>query len=373
MKRINIVIVLICATSLSLSAQLNLKKLKDKAAEQVNTSTKQPAQVVSQEKSSSESVFGPKKIDMEKLDEQPEGNVKNLSLFYAAGWETMKNTVGLVLSSPDGINWKEEFKSPSMAIADVAYGEGKIVAVAGTTVFFTTDGTTWKSVEGTTNGILNGAYSSVAYGVGMFVAVGTTNTVAFSKDGETWVRYFGEEIDPEYDDGVIHFYGVSFCNGKFYFVGNSNRIVTMVPDAKQGLIKEKCSTLGRVTDRLDDVAYGNNAYVAVGTKDDYYSTDGLNWTVTSPEWQNWGIYYANGLFVKACGFGRIFTSPDGANNNWTEVFQMMRTKLNDACYGNNKWIVTGDMGKVVTSTDGQSWEYHEFKPLYAVKKVIFIP
>jgi len=357
--------------TIQISAQVNLKGLKDKTGKTVTKETKSATQPSTQEKSSSGSVWDTPKVDMEKLEEKPVGTIKNLAKFYGAGYEIMKNTIGLVLSSADGINWKEEFKSQHIAITDVAYGEGKIVAVGGKTVFFTNDGTTWNSVEGTTNGILNGGYSSVAYGAGMFVACGTTATLSFSKDGETWVKYFGEEIDPEYDQGKTHFYGVSFANGKFYVVGNSQRIVSFIPDPKDGLKKEKCTVLGQITNRLDDLVYGNGVYVAVGAKEDYVSTDGLNWQITNPEWQIWGIGFANGLFVKACGFGRVFTSPDGSDNSWTEAYNGSGLFW-DAAYGNNIWLVTGKDGAVVTSKDCAKWEYHEIKPFYTIKKLIFI-
>jgi hypothetical protein len=372
MKKMHVLFCLAGILCLPLSAQVNLKKLKEKAEKSVSKPTSPPTQVATPEKSSTGSVWDTKKVDMEKLEEKPEGSVKNMSLFYGAGYEVMKNTIGLILSSADGISWKEEFKAPTTAITDVAYGDGKIVGVGDTKVFFTTDGNTWQSVEGTINGALNGGYNSVAYGAGMFVAVGTTATLTFSKDGETWVKYFGEELDPEYDAGVTHLYGVSFANGKFYVVGNSNRIISLIPDAKEGLKKEKCTVLGQVTNRLDDLAYGNNVYVAVGAKDDYISADGLNWEPTKPEWQIWGIGYANGLFVKACGFGRVFTSPDGSNNSWKEAFQMSRTMFWDANYGNGKWVVTGKDGAVLTSTDGQKFDYHSVKPSYTIKKLIFI-
>ena len=368
MKTINLTILCALLVTLPLSAQLDLKKMKDKA----KSTVQEEAQPSTTEKGSSGSVWEIKKVDMEKLEEKPAGAIKDVSKFYGAGYEMMKNTIGLVLSSPDGVNWKEEFKSQSIAITDVAYGEGKIVAVGGTTVFFTTDGETWKSVEGTTNGVLNGAYNSVAYGAGMFVACGTTATLSFSKDGETWVKYFGEELDPEYDAGVTHFYGVSFANGKFYVVGNSQRIISLIPDPKDGLKKEKCTVLGQVTNRFDDLAYGNNTYVVVGAKEDYISTDGLNWEVTNPEWQNWGICYANGLFVKACGFSRVFTSPDGSDNSWKEAYKSSRVMFWDAAYGNNMWLVTGKDGAMLTSNDGENFEYHEIKPRYTIKKVIFI-
>lgn len=356
----------------TLAAQVNLKGLKDKAEKTVTKESQSSAKQSTSEKSTGGSVFADKKVDMEKLAEKPEGTIKNVGKFYGAGYEIMKNTIGLVLSSSDGITWKEEFKSQSIAITDVAYGEGKIVAVGGQTVFYTTDGKTWSTAEEISNGIINGGYSSVAYGAGMFVACGTTATLAFSKDGETWVKYFGEEIDPDYDQGKTHFYGVSFANGKFYVVGNSQRIVSFIPDPKDGLKKEKCTVLGQITNRLDDLVYGNGAYVAVGAKEDYVSTDGLNWQVTNPEWQIWGIAYSNGLFVKACGFGRVFTSPDGSDNSWKEAYQTQRVLFWDAAYGNNTWLVTGKDGAMLTSKDAIKWDYHDIKPSYTIKKVVFI-
>jgi len=368
MKQITLITLCVFIAVLSAQGQLNMKKLKDKAQSSVSS----PATKSSTSSSSENSVFKVKKVDMEALEEKPAGTVKGLSKFYGAGYEIMKNTIGLVLSSADGVNWNQEFVANETELVSVAYGEGKIVAVGGDKVFYTADGKTWNKVESATNAPLNGGYCAVTYGGGMFVAVGTTATLTFSKDGETWVRYFGEELDPDYDAGKTHFYGVSFVNGKFYVVGNSNRIISLIPDVKEGLKKEKCTVLGQVTNRLNEVTFGNNTYLAVGAKDDYISTDGQNWTPTKPEWQIWGASYANGLFVKACGFGRVFTSPTAQNNTWEEVYYAQRTMFWDACYGNNMWIVTGKDGNSLTSADGKEWENHTIKPSYTIKSLIFI-
>lgn len=70
----------------------------------------------------------------------------------------------------------------------------------------------------------------------------------------------------------------------------------------------------QITSRLNEMAYGNGNFIAVGATQDYISTDGDNWEENAPDWQNWGITFGGGKFVKACGFGRIFSSETGQSN-----------------------------------------------------------
>jgi len=72
----------------------------------------------------------------------------------------------------------------------VAFGGGLFVAVGnGGTIFTSTDGVSWTSrTSGTTNNLNAVAYSST---LGMFVAVGASGTILTSTDGTTWTSRSG--------------------------------------------------------------------------------------------------------------------------------------------------------------------------------------
>ncbi len=381
MKKLSIILILsmMCA-SLSF-AQLNMKGLKNKAKSAVedvkstsNTSTTSdnPHIAPNESAKNEESVWEVKKVDMSALEEAPTGNFNPGGLFIGVGYPYMNNTQGIVMKSIDGKRWEPMFATKEVTCAGAAYGEGKLVVVGDQQILYTTDGNNWKKVTTTINHMFTGGFEDVAYGAGMFVAVGTQSMLVFSKDGENWVSYSGATVDPETVSGSTHLYGVKFANGKFYVTGNRNRVMVLVPDEKDGIYIEKNVNQGQIMSRTNDLAYGNGVYVAVGTKEDYISKDGQNWEETAPEWQNWGIAFGDNKFVKVCGFGRIFVSPNGSSNTWQEKMYAQRTMLWDVTYGKGMWVVSGKDGILYTSNDAEKWTSAAINPSNTLKKLIFI-
>lgn len=117
-----------------------------------------------------------------------------------------------------------------------------------------------------------------------------------------------------------------------------------------------------------DVVYGNNLFVAVGTSGTsstiITSPDGTNWTFrTAPNIIGYqGICFGKGLFViitpDNTTSGKFLTSPDGIN--WT----VRTVPTNDVTwwkisYGNNIFVAIGQTGtnteRIMTSYDGINW------------------
>src|SRR5690606_32273764 len=80
-------------------------------------------------------------------------------------------------------SWTNRSSGTSRALYGVAYGGGMWVAVGDNgTILTSADGATWTSRTSGTTQILNG----VAYGGGMWVVVGTGGTILTSTNGTTW-------------------------------------------------------------------------------------------------------------------------------------------------------------------------------------------
>ena len=350
-----------------------LKKLKDKAKATVSAPAKPTGSTNNSETTKSdESVFNIKKVDMTKLEEAPPGTFSPNGLFIGTGYPYMNNTKGMIMKSTDGRLWEEIFTNGEATCISAAYGKGKLVVVGDQQILVTTDGKEWKRITSTVNHQFFGGFEDVCFGNGLFVAVGTQSLLVFSKDGENWVSYPGQTIDPDTRSASTHLYGVDFIEGKFYVTGNRNRVMILVPDEKDGIYIEKNINQDPITSRLNEMAYGNSKFIAVGTKQDYISTNGQEWNINAPEWQNWGIVYSGEKFVKVCGFGRIFTSPTGESNTWKEVEQVSRTMFWDVAYGNGTYVVTGKDGILYTSSDGENWESGSITPSHTLKKLIYI-
>ncbi|MHA6531252.1 chitobiase/beta-hexosaminidase C-terminal domain-containing protein [Paenibacillus sp. BAC0078] len=121
---------------------------------------------------------------------------------------------------------------------------------------------------------------------------------------------------------------------------------------------------------MSGMAYGNNAYIAVG----YYgaiikSADAETWEnvktkadinysgVTNPGSFTFnGVAYGNGLFVVSGSEGVILTSPDG--NTWTQRTSNVSTGISRVEYltfkGSGAFYAT-TQGKLLTSPDGITW------------------
>ncbi len=351
----------------------NLNKLKEKAKSQISTPVQSnESDDNSKIVKSENSVFLVKKVDMTTLEEKPEGTYKPGGIFIGTGYPFMNNTKGIVMKSTDGRRWEDFIAVDDMTCISAAYGESKLVVVGDLQIMVTTDGENWKKISTSVNHQFFGGFEDVAYGNGMFVAVGKQSLLVFSKDGETWVSYPGQTVDPDTRAGSTHLYGVDYANGKFYITGNRNRVMILVPDEKDGIYIEKNINQDQISSRLNEMAYGKGKYIAVGTKQDYISTDGNNWQVIDPEWQNWGIVFGNDEFVKVSGFGRIFTSPTGESNTWTETLYAVRTMFWDVAWGNNTYVVTGKDGVFYTSPDGKEWTSGSLSPAHTIKKLIYI-
>lgn len=161
-------------------------------------------------------------------------------------------------------------------------------------------GVNWSSVDGITG---SGVLYSVAYGNGVFVAVGA-NLLMTSEDGLTWTS----RTPPNSNT----WYWVIYDGGQFVAVANngSDRVMT--------------------------------------------SPDGINWTTHSADAGTWlSVAYGNGLYVATSNNGstNIMTSPDGAT--WTP--QSVSGQLNAIVYGGGKFVIVETDGTVLTSTDGLSW------------------
>lgn len=125
--------------------------------------------------------------------------------------------VNRLATSPDGINWTQRTPAANNDWQSVAYGNGKFVAISsnGTNrTMYSTDGINWTGIAVTpnsnsiifadgkfttgknystdgitwTNSTLEFSPFGIAYGNGLFIAVGQsgTNRIAISTDGITW-------------------------------------------------------------------------------------------------------------------------------------------------------------------------------------------
>ena len=126
---------------------------------------------------------------------------------------------GVLLSSVDGQTWTDHSVSDGTSFAAVTYGQGKFIAVGRAAdnsfvIYSSTNGEDWNKVSNSTKQLYG-----VAYGNGIFVAVGLNGYIYESYDAVNW-----SVVTPP--NTAISFSSISFGAGKFYVGGTAETIIT---------------------------------------------------------------------------------------------------------------------------------------------------
>jgi hypothetical protein len=201
-----------------------------------------------------------------------------------------------------------------------------------------------------------GNLSAVAYGNGVFVAVGDNSTVARSTDGVEWTI------------STAGAYGnlarVRFLDDQFMVVGSSDKLL-LSPDG----INWTALTLP--AGGIRDVAYGNGTFLVAGPSM-YVSTNGSNWQPTVARVKNRAappgdidlypdsLVFGNGHFVATPGFplaSQPWNSASSSNGiDWAEGSGAPSSSpagRGDLLFAGNVFLGSGPA--VSLSTNGISW------------------
>jgi len=162
---------------------------------------------------------------------------------------------------------------------------------------------------------------------------------------------------------------IAYGDGKFVAVGGGSGGGKPVAGGGGGGARMAYSSDGinwtavkNISTNFNDIAYGNDKFVAVGGGKMAYSSDGVNWTdVKNTSFKKdpiGSIAYGNGMFVAAAKYdnGQLAYSPDGIN--WTQVKSFpFRRKYINALYCKDKFFVIEpyDNHRLAYSSDGVNW------------------
>lgn len=216
------------------------------------------------------------------------------------------------------------------------------------------DGLSWSDWDIPVDRFYRTTWHDVAYGNGMFVAIGReqiygTRKVATSSDGKRWVVN-------DLDTGGSHLKTIAFGNGKFVAVG-----VTQDKGYQPQSARVFVSADGAAWDNYEvpaqeweSIAFGNGIFVAVaGLRYDYSrkysdkvgavleehvmtSPDGVNWTPAPVLAQDWSdVAFGDGRFVAVSNSSDSSTAPSPYATN------------------------SGTRNRVMTSIDGVNWVTHD--------------
>lgn len=263
----------------------------------------------------------------------------------------------------DGLKW--ELRHPEMPggwLRDVAYGRGVFVAVGvGGTILTSADGRSWTARWAGTPHDLAG----VVYDGSRFLAeagsLAPVRLLLASEDGGSW-RVAGP-------DPPSPFSAVASGDG----VSVAVTVAGAIYRSEDGSAWRHVYTAGG---GLSSVVFGGGLFVAVGgTGEDetiLVSRDGREWnrvaaTPPVPPWaRGWltDVAYGGGRFVVLSEFGGVLTSGDGMR--WTVRPLAAAGRMDKLVYGNGLFVAVGGKGPAIppgnyqgpliaVSKDGSSW------------------
>ena len=246
---------------------------------------------------------------------------------------------GLVLTSPDGIEWTRSFVFGTGEMWDVCYDLDRFVIVGSIGTAYSLDGgATW--VRSSTERNLR----CVTFGgdPGTFVGAGTGAKVSTSTDGLNWPGY----VTIPGPTGSRPFIASAFLGGHFYII-NDHGDTYRSADGMSFTPNNFGSTIWAGGQSGAGIAYGNERFVAVRNNLALVSTNGTNpindlsggvYGVGSPS-ELRGITFAAGTFVTVGYYGFIASSPTGTSD-WTPRPQPWTSRhLQGIAYGTNGLLV----------------------------------
>jgi len=236
----------------------------------------------------------------------------------------------------------------------ITYGNGKFVLVGAQTIKRSTDnGVSWDNPVSGITAMLHG----VAYGSGLFVAVGNFNGT--STDGISWPPPFTQYTDPSGSTHTLRAvaYGIVSGAGLFVAVGDGRTIVTwngtnwVVPPM---LAIPPPPAVPSGVD-FTAITFGNGTFVVAGSNSTILtSPDGSSWTKPTfvpPNTELRGAAYGSAGFVgvtSGTAMTALLTSPNGSS--WTSQGGPVGG-LRGIGYGAQTFVVVGDMGRIYRSPD----------------------
>jgi len=269
-------------------------------------------------------------------------NFLDITTFYAIEPRVIVNSPGFSFEETT-LPSLEEWKS-------IAFGDGRFVAIAtnsSDSVAYSDDGETWIST--TLPEISN--WSKITYGDDKFVAVSESGISAYSIDGINWQLTSGMPSAAWKD--------IIFADNKFLAVGARTNLVAYSFDG----INWESSLIGEYAN-WQSVTYGKNKFIAVAPTDSTISgimtsDDGLTWTsIDVPgDWRF--VTYGNGRFIAIDTVVGARYSFDGIN--WeSNGLPVSEPDWSDLIYKNGIFILISRGSRIVlTSEDGINWDFNQ--------------
>ncbi|RKP47897.1 hypothetical protein D7Z26_22040 [Cohnella endophytica] len=259
---------------------------------------------------------------------------------------------GKVATSENGASWSAVVVDAPATFGNINYANGNYYIngykyVGSNSVYVHYSSTNLTDWVSSTSPISDSYLLDMAYGNGVYVAVGNKGAVLTSEDGENW-----ESVSSGIGE---HLQNVVYHEGKYLAVGGYTSAVYSSADGKNWTSNPIADNKGAA---INKIVYINGHYAAVSQYGQVlFSDDGETWTV-NPLTSNSpppisDIIYANDQYMVTDTYGRVYTSSDGTT--WTSVNTGKSTSLFGLAYSGSVYAAVGEQ-KILSSTDGEIWD-----------------
>jgi hypothetical protein len=240
--------------------------------------------------------------------------------------------------SNDGLEWSFYYLGSQISADELAFTDGRFVAVNSSRILYSTNATNWVVAGGATAGA---SLRALGFANGRGIAVGYTGQMLASTNVTNWIAASSGPVN--------HLESMTY--GKGIFVGVGNGVLTSVDG--RGWTQQTNTPYA-----LEGVACGAGVFVAVGRgflgETNMISYDAANWRRLHIPTTNdlYDIVFADGKFVAVGDRGTVCDSVDGTN--WNTSFIATATYLRTIAFGNGRFVA-GGIGGIYLSDDLQTW------------------
>jgi photosystem II stability/assembly factor-like uncharacterized protein len=226
-------------------------------------------------------------------------------------------------------------------------------------IYTSADGKTWANPDAPSG---TGGLHSVAYGGGLFVAVGDGGTIIHSTDSTaaSWIY----AADTPLGSGDI-LSSVAYGGGAFVAVGSNGAGQSMLVESSDGGDNWTDATPLSVLYPFQSVSFANGSFFAATstsapTEVFYKSGDGIHWSQTEA-YPNTGrpsavvgVSYGNGIYLAVDTNGFVFSSSTAAT--WTQVSDT-GANFTSLCFGMNYFTLLSSWGVIYLTSDGVTYSF----------------
>ncbi len=274
--------------------------------------------------------------------------------FIAVGYEYMSisssEPVAKIISSDDGIEWKEINAGFTSYLNRIIWDGSKFISVGKNGIIIvSTDGVNWKQVE-------SGVYfelSDIEYNEMNYVASGWDSKILTSLDGESWETF--DSLAPS------RVYSIAWGSDRYIGTGLKDPVTNCETfiSSENGVEWSRCS-LNSAATKFSGIGYDKKKGLFILENDEVglmQSYDGMNWEQSkdqSMDNMTTKMKAFNGsIYVRIEKYGELQTSKDGIV--WDSIDVNIISGINSVLWTGKMFIAVGYNGQIFTSEDGLQW------------------